>query len=56
MGEIRASILRLGGKKFGVVPEGVGTVVKAISDRARLERMLDRILVATGWVSPIATA
>lgn len=55
MQEAQANILRLGVKRFGVAPEAIEASVKAIQDRARLHRILDRILDATGWDDLLAT-
>jgi hypothetical protein len=58
VGELRhacGSILRLGAKRFGPAPTGTETALHAISDRARLERMLDRVLDATGWPELLTT-
>jgi hypothetical protein len=53
--EARATLLRLGTKKFGPAPEGIEAIVQAIQDRARLERMIDRIFEATSWPDLVAT-
>jgi hypothetical protein len=53
--EARATILRLGTKKFGSAPEGIEAIVQAIQDRARLERIIDHILDATSWPDLVAT-
>lgn len=52
----RASILRLGTKKFGPVSQEVREVIEAIQDRARLESLLEHVLDATDWADLIATA
>jgi hypothetical protein len=52
----QTSILRLGTKKFGPVSHETEAALRAIQDRARLERILDRILDATSWADLIATA
>ncbi|MBP3958093.1 hypothetical protein J8F10_22810 [Gemmata sp. G18] len=57
-GEVREAqqlILRIGAKKLGPAPEGVEVVVRAIQDRARLERIADRIFDAPGWGDLVAT-
>jgi hypothetical protein len=58
IGEIRQTqqlIMRLGEKRFGSPPEGIEAVVQAIQDRARLERIADRIVEASGWADLAAT-
>jgi hypothetical protein len=47
--EVRASILRLGGKRFGSPPADAAARLQAVTDLARLEALLDRVLDATGW-------
>ncbi|AMV23026.1 hypothetical protein VT84_01350 [Gemmata sp. SH-PL17] len=57
-GEVREAqqlILRIGAKKLGPVPAGVESVLRAIQDRARLERIADRIFEAPGWGDLVAT-
>ena len=51
----KRTILRLGARRFGSVARGNEAAVKAIQDRARLERIIDRILDATGWDDLLAT-
>jgi hypothetical protein len=53
--EAQATILRLGAKKFGPAAEGVEAMVKAMEDRPRLERLIDRILDAAGWDDLLAS-
>lgn len=56
MEEARAMILRLGTKKFGPPAQEVRNAVQEITDRERLERIIDRILDATNWDDLLATA
>jgi predicted transposase YdaD len=56
MEEAQVVILRLGAKRFGSVPDEVAATVRAIRDRARLERILDRILDAPSWDDLVVTA
>jgi hypothetical protein len=51
----RASVLRLGAKRFGDAPANVQSAVNGIADRERLERIADRIFDATDWDDLIAT-
>ncbi len=48
-------LLRLGAQRFGVPPENTETVIRAIKDPARMERMLDRVRTATDWADLLAT-
>lgn len=51
----QSAIMRLGAKKFGLVTDSIAATVHAISDHARLERIIDRILVASDWDDLLAT-
>jgi hypothetical protein len=55
MQEAQATILRLGTKRFGPASADIEAAVRAIQDRARLERNLDRIFDAISWNDLIAT-
>lgn len=52
----RATILRLGAKKFGVPPEEIVKPLEEITDLGRLERMSERLLEAGSWQEVVATA
>ncbi|MGL6074749.1 MAG: hypothetical protein ACRC8S_11360 [Fimbriiglobus sp.] len=52
MGEIqklRVSILRLGTKRLGAIPEDLAAKIQAESDTPRLDAMLERVLDAKTW-------
>jgi hypothetical protein len=51
----RNVLLIMGRKKFGPPPPEREAALSAITDRARLERMAERILDATGWDDLLAT-
>ena len=58
VGEVREAqqlILRIGAKKLGPAPAGIEGVLRAIQDRARLERIADRLFDAPGWGGLVAT-
>ena len=48
-------LLRLAAKKFGPVPAATETAVRALTDRERLERMIERVYDATSWDDLLAT-
>ena len=48
-------ILIIAGKRFGPAPGATEAALQAIIDRDRLERMMDRLLDATGWDDLLAT-
>lgn len=56
MEEARATILRLGTKRFGPPAQEVRDAVQEIADRGRLERIIDRILGAVSWDDLLGTA
>lgn len=51
-----AAILRLGAKRFGAAPVETEAALRAVTDPTRLERILDRLLEATGWADLLETA
>jgi hypothetical protein len=51
----RNVLMIMGRKKFGAPPPEREAALAAITDRARLERMAERILDATGWDDLLAT-
>jgi hypothetical protein len=58
IGEIRQTqqlIVRLGVKRFGPPLTDIEATVQAIQDRARLERIADRIDEAFDWADLVAT-
>lgn len=62
IGEARAEVrvsqshaLTLGTQRFGEPPAGTEEVLRAITDRERLERIVGRILTATDWADLLAT-
>ena len=52
--EVR-TLLRLGARRFGPAPGDTETAIRAITDRQRLDRMVDRLLDATDWADLLAT-
>lgn len=46
---LRATVRRIGAKRFGEPPTEVVAALDGIADLARLERLTDRVLDATGW-------
>jgi predicted transposase YdaD len=52
--EVRKNVLRMGGKRFGAPPASVSQAVEAISDLARLESLLDRVLEVESWEELLA--
>ena len=53
---LREAVLRLGRQRFGkVAGRKQKTLLNAVTDVARLERILDRILAATSWEDLLAT-
>jgi hypothetical protein len=55
--EVRSLVLRLGAKRFGLVPPTIEAAVRAITDtdQERLKRISDRILEATDWNDLLGT-
>ena len=54
--EAQNTLLRLAGKKFNApAPAPAEVAVRTLTDRERLERMIDRILDATSWDDLLAT-
>jgi len=53
--EARRMLLLIGRKRFGAVPESAEAQLKSITDTARVERMAERILDASGWEDLLAT-
>ncbi len=53
--EAQQLILRIGAKKLGPAPAGIESVLRAIQDRDRLERIADRLFEAPGWGDLVAT-
>jgi hypothetical protein len=51
----QATILRLGRQKFGSPNDTITTALTAIADVERLERMIDRLLIASSWEELLAT-
>ncbi|WP_143393363.1 hypothetical protein [Fimbriiglobus ruber] len=49
LAEARATLERLGGKRFGPPPATVLAALEAIADLPRLEELTDRILDAHSW-------
>ncbi|OWK41074.1 hypothetical protein FRUB_04966 [Fimbriiglobus ruber] len=47
--EARATLLRLGGKRFGPPPASVVATLEGIADLVRLEELTDRVLDAHSW-------
>ncbi len=45
----KGAVLRLGEKRFGPAPEATLAALEAMTDRAELARVLDRLFDATGW-------
>lgn len=54
--EARATILKLGTKRFGPPAQEVRDTVLGLADRGRLERIIDRIFDATSWDDLLGTA
>jgi len=54
--EARSVVFRIGVKRFGPVPSAIQSALHTISDRERLERIVDRVLEATDWNDLLATA
>lgn len=46
---LRETLIRLGQRRFRRVSAAARRALEAISDRGRLERMIDRILDAESW-------
>ena len=46
---LRATVLRLGTKRFGTPAPEVASAVEAITDTGRLGRLTEQVLDATGW-------
>jgi hypothetical protein len=53
--EAREGILRLGAKRFGPAPAETEAALHAIPDRSGLQRVLERVLEATGWGDTLTT-
>jgi predicted transposase YdaD len=53
--EAQSIIHRLGTRRFGEPAAATAAVVQAITDHARLERIIDRVLEATSWDDLLAT-
>ena len=53
--EAQTLILRLGRKRFGLATPETETALGSITDRSRLERMVDRILEVESWNDLLAT-
>jgi hypothetical protein len=53
--EGHAVILRLGAKRFGLASLEIQATVRGITDRERLERIIDRILDASDWNDLLST-
>jgi hypothetical protein len=53
--EAHSIILRQGAQRFGQASEQTASIIGAISDQDHLERIIDRILNATGWEDLITT-
>lgn len=51
----RATVLRIGAKRFGPAPASAQSAIESITESARLERIADRLLEATNWDDLIAT-
>lgn len=47
--EAQSLLLLLGGKRFGAPPEAIRDTVLALTDRERLERLIERLLEAQTW-------
>jgi hypothetical protein len=55
-GALRRAVLRLGRHRFGTAAgRKQKAQLRAVTDVARLERILDRILAATSWADLLAT-
>jgi hypothetical protein len=52
---VRQTILRLGRQKFGPPRDAIGATLTTMTDLERLERMIDRILIASSWDDLLAT-
>jgi hypothetical protein len=52
---MRATVLRLGAKRFGAATESTQIAVNAITDPTRLQRMAERVLDAASWDDILAT-
>lgn len=51
----RATILRLGNRRFGPPPSDVEAIVEGIADKDRLDRIADRLFDAADWADLLAT-
>jgi hypothetical protein len=51
----QSMVLRLGAKRFGPAPAATEAAVRGLTDRERLERMVERTLDAAGWDELLAT-
>lgn len=53
--EAQHLLVKMAQKRFGVAPPATDAAIRAIEDRERLERMIERIADATGWDDLLAT-
>ncbi len=52
---LHRSLLRLGQQRFGSPGQRVKSALLGVTDPARLERMMDRILTVAGWSDLLET-
>jgi hypothetical protein len=52
---LQQTLLRLGRRKFGSPTDAITAVIMATSDRERLERMTDQLLIVSNWEELLAT-
>jgi hypothetical protein len=52
---LQQTLLRQGRRKFGTPSDTVTTAISALTDRERLERMTEQLLIVSNWEELLAT-